>query len=217
LQEHKNAVFGILCKKLEKEGKIPFFDDALINLYRLLTMYFTNNPEFENHAFIGGEYKMPYSLKKGILLMGLWGAGKSYALEKVFWAYAKKFDGTEYNLMKTSDLIKDFQLKGLVGLDDYKRFGFTNDKYSGLYLDEIGAKPHIVKHYGTNYKPIEHFIDFRYTLFTDLKIKTHASTNLTLSEFKELYDPRIYSRMFEMFNIIHVNTSKDLRMNFEKI
>lgn len=204
-------------KKLAAMNRQPYFNDNLKHFYRLLTLYFSQNSDFENYSFTAKDYEIPYSLNKGLLVQGDYGVGKSFALEKIFKPFAQYTLQEGYRLLRCQDLITDFQLKGMEAIQKYEKLAFRNERHQHLYMDEIGAQPHEVKHYGTVYKPVEQFLFHRYNLFIDYHVKTHASTNLSINEFLELYDHRIYSRLFEMFNIIVLDTGLDLRLNFKKL
>ena len=66
-------------KELQKQNVEYIEDKYLIEIYNLLILYFSGSKEFENYSFITNTGKnIPYSLKKGLLLIGKTGRSKSF-------------------------------------------------------------------------------------------------------------------------------------------
>lgn len=193
-------------------------DDDIKRLYRLLTLYFTNNPDFELYSLNVSQGKIMYSLKKGILLIGPTGRSKSFCFEKVFRTFTNKhMPDKSFRCVNSQAIQMAFETEGVKALNSFRRSkAEVNDN---VYIDEIGMEELSVQHYGNKQSPLQTFLYERHRLFTstDGKYITHASSNLKLMDneqidFKKAYGDRIYSRLFEMFNIIITNGS-DLRIN----
>jgi len=96
----------------------------------------------------------------------------------------------------------------------YKNKTSDLSKYykSTWYFDDVG---HEKAAYNKD-ELMEDILFQRYHLFQNRGIKTHISTNFSLKLLKEKYGDYIYSRLFEMFNIIFVD-GVDRRKNKNKI
>lgn len=207
---------------LKKQGLEFILDEDLKRLYRLLTLYFTNNPEFETHSLAANDSKIPYSLKKGILLIGPTGRSKTFCFESIFKTFTRKYNpAARYRIVSSFALQQAFETDGVKAINAF-RTGARISSPENLYIDEIGAELLSVNHFGNKQNPVQSFLHERHRLYINshCEIKTHASSNLILNSpgkkgtnLKLFYGDRIYSRLFEMFNIIITNGS-DLRINF---
>jgi len=152
--------------------------------------------------------------------VGETGRSKTFSFN-IFNEFTKRFCPQENYMMLSAPEIETFF--GTVGQEaktKYLRYRFNREtedfkpvhvpRIRHVYIDEIGFEEAEIKHYGTRIKPMETVLFQRHKDFLKKGEKTHISTNLQPSAFKTRYSQRIYSRMFEMFNII--NTSGiDLR------
>jgi hypothetical protein len=202
----------------KQDSKLELKLDAEIKrLYRLLTLYFTNNPEFEENFLKVDGGKIPYSLSKGILLIGPTGRSKTFCFEKVFKFFTSNYiREKKYRVINSHAIQLAFEVNGLRALNAFRK-NDAND-YDNIYVDEIGIEEFSVQHYGNKQSPVATFLHERHRLFTAMGYVTHGSSNLVLNSkdrepnFREAYGERNYSRLFEMFNIIFI-TGNDLRIN----
>lgn len=195
-------------------------DDELKRLYRLMTLYFTDNPDFETYSLDSENGSIPYSLKKGILLIGPPGRSKTFCFESVFRTFTTHYNHeARYRIVSSYTIQQAFEQDGIRAINSF-RTGSRESSPENLYIDEIGAELLSVNHFGNKQNPVQSFLHERHRLFvsSQCRIKTHASSNLVLNSngkttnLKTFYGDRIYSRLFEMFNIIITN-GKDLRIN----
>jgi len=195
-------------------------DDEIKRLYRLLTLYFTDDIEFEKTNFETTKgTKMPFSLKKGILLVGTTGRAKTFCMERVFNAFISRYNKSKlYRIVNSYEIQIAFENEGTKAMSKFHSISFNSDagRYNNLYIDEIGAESSEINHYGNKIKPIEMLLHERHRALIATGAVTHASTNLSIIDFKNHYSPRIFSRLFEMFNIITL-TGNDLRVFYEKL
>jgi len=222
IQEVKHLM-ELQIKKIYPKSSLKI-DNDVTKLIDLTYKYFSGNKDFEKEYLQLKNGKIYYSLKKGLLLIGSTGRGKSLMMEKVYKFILKK----KYEDSKTSELtgvttrelykyrsvsaefIEDYFIKNqLKGFADFKR-----DYDDELYIDELGAENQQLNDYGLKYSPTVKILNFRYRLFVNQGIKTHASSNLDLKAFHKFYDFRLFSRLFEMFNVIIVN-GIDYRIGFK--
>lgn len=202
----------------KQDPKLELKLDAEIKrMYRLLTLYFTNNPEFETYYLKVDKGKILYSLFKGILIIGDTGRSKSFCFEKVFKLFTNQyFPEKKYRVINSHNIQLAFESNGLRALNAFRK-NDSND-YDNIYVDEIGIEEFSVQHYGNRQSPVSTFLHERHRLFTSMGYITHASTNLKINStdnepnLRDAYGERNYSRLFEMFNII-ITTGQDLRIN----
>lgn len=197
--EHEPIITRI-SRNIEPNFKVTEHNSDTL---KLLLMYFTRNPAFitklKDISGIEG------SFKKGIMLIGAVGTGKSLMF-RIFKEYTKVILGTNSFQMHTAiDIIDNVNVSGIEYLDKYSH-NFNEKKPYPIrcYIDDIAAKNEIIQHYGTKVNVIEQLLSLRYNLQQRYGTLTHASSNKYPNEFRALYDDRIADRMKEMFNIIEL-------------
>lgn len=141
--------------------------------------------------------------KKGILLMGGTGSGKTVLLKgfNKLLRYFSTVDRCEihYNYISSLKLASQFSIKGYEIFENsfYSGNGLVlpNITMCSLFVDDMGAEP-IVSNYGNSIIVTGELLMRRY----ENKKRTIATTNLNAESLREYYGERIYSRMKEMFN-----------------
>ena len=129
------------------------------------------------------------NLKKGIMLIGPFGVGKT-TIMKIMARLVQKHSG------KVFQMISCVQLKDLIqhhGMDHFER--------RPLILDEVGRETKIVKDFGTERKLFPEVIGMRYNKHA----WTMATSNYTLEDLGGMYGEYIKDRLTEMFNFIELN------------
>lgn len=153
--------------------------------------YFVSNDErFET--------ELGYSFKKGLLIRGISGLGKTHLV--------KCLQQNELNpililsMIEIADEIKD--------QGEYEiRLG--NNKI--VYLDDVGTEEPTINHYGTKISFFKNFIELVYLRNQNKTFnKLMISTNNSFSELEAKYGFRVRSRVKDMFNIIDVG-GEDMR------
>ena len=101
----------------------------------------------------------------------------------------------------TFDFIKD----GYEIIQRYSTFAYNNmttppSPYTFCF-DDLGAE-NALRYYGNQCNVMGEILLSRYDHFIDNHMITHATTNLSASEFESYYGNRVRSRMREMFNLI---------------
>lgn len=222
-KEASEKVLSFIKKELELQGKTLYLDDDIKKTYRMLTLYFSKNPMFEKYAFPTKNKNLPYSLKKGLLLLGTTGRSKTFIFKAFQKITPNIFHENSFRAINSTDIQLVFSKIGLEALAKYeysyfdtkdevmRRVTVSNSKTRDLYIDEIGFESPEIQFYGNIIKPMELVLFELHKLFMKGVSLTHASSNLTLEEFKERYTQRVYSRLFEMFNVI-TTEGQDLRL-----
>lgn len=157
-------------------------------LIKTLCFYLSHDERFET--------ELGYSFKKGLLIRGVSGLGKTYLVKCV--------ENNELNpiyIVSMLDIADEVRMEG-----EYEvRPGDRNI----TYIDDVGTEEATVNHFGTKINWFKNFIEkiyLRNKTFYNLMI----STNNSFAEIEEKYGFRVRSRVKDMFNIIDV-TGKDMR------
>lgn len=183
---------GIIIKKFAESSVEKFkIDETNKPIFKLLCQYFTQDPEFEQEG---------YSLKKGIMLFGNIGCGKT-TLMRLF----QKNVTNDY-VVKSCREVADAYAKN--GSDALYLYSNTLDVYAhehygqpkiGRCFDDLGTEKD-KKHFGNELNVMEDILLNAYD--NKMTGKIHLTTNLTGDEIGEVYGPRVKSRLREMCNII---------------
>lgn len=157
--------------------------------------------------------KRRLSLKKGILLTGPIGCGKTSLMTLVNFFLPPAL---QYHIKSTRETAFEFEKEGHKAIYRYSTKPVVpppNSPASGIYcFDDLGIEQP-QKYFGTSCNVMAEILLSRYDLFMKRGIPTHVTTNLSASELEEKYGNRIRSRMREMFNLVAFdNNSKDKRM-----
>lgn len=182
------------------------------------------NPNFKVHAedyeiifklliyFLKDEAsteKYNLSLRKGILLSGPVGCGKTSLMNLVKLTLPQE---QRYIVKSCREVSFEFIQDGYTVIRKYSTHSFNKDIPKTYCFDDLGTESNL-KYYGNDCNLLAEILLSRYDLFVNRKMLTHITTNLSSSEIEELYGERVRSRMREMFNLIAFNESaKDKRV-----
>lgn len=138
------------------------------------------------------------SLKKGLLIIGGCGIGKSLIVGS---ATSMIFDKNVFAQRTCDQVVNDFDTQGSNGLKRYKK--------QEWYFDDLGSENE-GKFYSKREDVFTSLLINRYELFVREGCRTVITTNFTPEKIGKRYGARIESRLYEMFNIIVVK-GDDLR------
>lgn len=164
-----------------------------------LCWYFSEDPRFETDPpppFLLSETP---SLKKGLLIIGPNGVGKTFAFEVFHRLYEFGFLKRFFSMTDTRTVASDVNRNGIDAVLRY----VPGDRL----FNELGSEP-VSKSYGTP-------IDAMYEIVFEREKrqgKTHFTSNLSSDEIAERYDFAILSRLRGMCNIIEFNPSDSADM-----
>ena len=147
-------------------------------------------------------YKYAELSKKGIMLVGGVGNGKTFAMQII----SQMFNIDFYPALDISEFYKkheEFPKPNMI---------FTNRAKWGrdIIIDDVGTEKTIVN-YGERTEVINDFIQKRYREFKEKHAITYISTNLSREAFIKRYSERVWSRIDEMCLIIDMTNCRDLR------
>lgn len=193
-----------LSMKLKKQYVSPTdqfrIDDDNREAVKLLCYYFTDDPRFEQDG---------RSLKKGLLLFGGVGVGKS-----VIMTLLQHNQKQSFRLISCFDVVTAFTSQS----QEERKYGenplarFCGDLHApisgnpfghrrlGICFDDLGLENPRAMFYGEAKNCMEEVLWTRHKSgeFT----KTHITTNLSGEELEKVYGARVRDRMKEMFNVI---------------
>jgi DNA replication protein DnaC len=159
-------------------------DDTML-LIKTLCFFLSRDPRFET--------ELGYSLKKGLIIRGVSGLGKTYLAQCV-----------SKNELNPVTIINMKEVERAVKAD-----GVFEPKAKGvLYLDDVGTEEPIINHYGTKVHWFKSFIELYY--LNQPFNRLILSTNISFAEIEERYTHRVRSRMKDMFNVVDI-VGEDLR------
>ena len=133
--------------------------------------------------------------KKGLLLFGQTGTGKTFAA-KIIAAFR------DINFFTSDDLMRIYQ-------SNKDSFWEIIDEKKDLIIDDLGAEP-TMNDFGMRFELFAQAITARHRLYEYRGIRTIITTNLSGQAIKERYSERIYSRLRQMCETINA-TGEDLR------
>lgn len=154
--------------------------------------------------------KMDIDLRKGILLSGPIGCGKTTLLRLMQGFPTKR---KNFTIISTRQIVSEFMQSGYEVLEKYSRGNFNQDVRSPkIYcFDDLGTET-TSKYFGNDCNVMAEILLTRYDLFKEKGIITHITTNLSATEIESQYGNRLRSRMREMFNLFgYEESSEDKR------
>lgn len=193
-----------LYNALKAEGKTPYIlDKTNREIYEILCQYFSNDPSFELDGI--------HSLKKGILLRGPIGCGKT-TLMRMFCVNTFR----PYEVISCRVIADNYSKNGSDALYNFSSLqpAYAHQNFGhkeiGICYDDLGTEEQ-KKNFGNEVNVMQ---DIIYKLYDNrLFGQFHCTTNLGSKEIEEIYGPRVKSRVFEMYNVISYPTSaKDWRI-----
>lgn len=179
-------------------------DDQNREVFNLLCLYFSDDPKFESYG---------YDLKKGIILSGPVGVGKTEML-RVFRLNKK----LPFHLISVYDIEEKCRTHGTHYFSTFTGFvpGLVNSKdffYSpvvGFAFDDVGRES-VVFDFGNKSDVVSKILQVRYLSKQNIPFTSlHITTNKTPAELESRYEYAVTSRLREMFNYI-VMSGKDRR------
>lgn len=142
------------------------------------------------------ETELGYSLKKGLLIRGISGLGKTFLAKCI-----SKNDYQPIAIISMLAIEKIIKKEG--------EYDLTFKPKGIIYLDDVGTEEATVNHYGTKVNFFKNYAELFY-LENQTYNKLIVSTNNSFDEIEARYGFRVRSRIKDMFNIIDID-GQDLR------
>lgn len=197
----KQEILKACDEKAAAKGKIWIWDAQTSWMVRNMMYYFANDERINDEGESG------WDLRKGILLYGNVGVGKTWLFE-VFRYIARKHlvaCGKNFKMNKCMDISKMHNTvrwkisKGIQLAPDEKLDRYMVDNWC---FDDFGEEPLEINDFGNKTVLMEDIILERDAHFAAGRYLTHATTNLSLEEIKERYGLRLFDRMMQMMNAV---------------
>ena len=160
--------------------KFEYNDDNMIAV-QALCYFLSNDSKFESD--------LGYDQKKGIILRGKYGVGKTHIVRCL-----------KDNNRRPISMYSMVSIKEKIANEGFHHIGSPKNI---IYIDDVGSEDLPLMHYGNKINWFKDFIEKRYYMnegFENIII----STNLSIKEMTEKYGERVTDRIAEMFNIIDV-------------
>ncbi len=150
--------------------------------------------------------KLKGNIKKGILIQGSNGSGKSFLFEILDRIYnnnnAKHWKIHFVEAIMLPEKYRRYISNPQIAANDLDFYEYYSK--GTILIDDLGAEKKL-KHFGNEVEIIDQMIQLRYNTFKKKGLKTFVTTNLSLEDIKERYGLRSYDRIFEMFNILQLS------------
>lgn len=179
-------VYGLMAWTSQYEcGKKLIVHDDNRHLIKSVCYFLADDERFET--------ELGYSFRKGLMLRGTPGLGKTHILKCV-----------EKNGLHPFKIVSMIEIA-----DEIKQEGEYNMPGGNVYIDDVGSEEPVINHYGTKINFFKSFLEDYYLRNTQYR-RLMISTNSGFNEIEEKYGFRVRSRIKDMFNIIDVK-GKDMR------
>lgn len=181
----------------EKNPNFRLSDDDK-NIYSMVLMYFNEDPRFE-------QISPSYTLKKGLLIRGNVGVGKTMMMKMVLDFSLARYKYRPFKIIPCHSLSTEFIKNGAetITKNTTNSFNYYSKKPVTICYDDLGAETLFSSHYSNKLNVMQMILMGRYEQFIEVGMKTFITTNLLREEMDELYGYRIRSRLREMCNDIH--------------
>ncbi len=169
-------------------------------IFKLLVYFLKDN---------AGAEKFNLSFRKGILLSGPVGCGKT-SLMNILRFFLKPEE--RFNMKPCRNVSFEFIQEGYSVIHRYSHQSYKYGVPVAWCFDDLGTENNL-KYYGNDCNVMAEILLSRYDLFVSSHMATHITTNLNSTEIEEIYGTRIRSRLREQFNLIAFSESaKDKRV-----
>lgn len=201
-----NKVFDFLIKKGKQDFGLHFnlMESDKATIIKLLAYFLKDEFICDKHQI---------QLKKGILLSGPVGCGKTTLMQLM--KYFNNQNQSTFIVKSCREISFEFIKEGYDVIQRYTKQSYYRNGNTELpkhyCFDDLGTENNL-KYYGNECNIMAEILLSRYDLFVSRKLITHLTTNLSASEIEASYGNRIRSRMRELFNLIAFdNISLDKR------
>ena len=190
---------------LESKGKelynpaFRIYPEDYETVFKLLVYFFRDTQNAEKYGI---------SLRKGIILIGPVGCGKTSLMNLVKFLLPQEY---RFAVKSCREISFEFIQDGYSVIRKYSNHSFTKDIPKTYCFDDIGTENNL-KYFGNDCNVMAEILLSRYDLFVSRRMLTHLTTNLDSNEIEDLYGTRVRSRLREQFNLIAFDCmSKDKR------
>lgn len=153
-------------------------------------------------------FQLGVNLKKGILLSGPIGCGKTSLMNLMKYLTPPEF---KFSIKPCRDISFEFIQDGYNVIHKYSKGQLYKSEPKIYCFDDLGLENNL-KYFGNECNVMAEILLSRYDIYISKRIQTHITTNLSASEIEAQYGNRVRSRMRELFNLVAFdNGVKDKR------
>ncbi|TRW99014.1 AAA family ATPase [Flavobacterium gawalongense] len=153
-------------------------------------------------------FQFNININKGIMLSGPVGCGKTSLLNLM--KYLTPIEH-KFFVKPCRDISFEFIQDGYEIIHKYSKGKLYQSEPKIICFDDLGTENNL-KYFGNECNVMAEILLSRYELFTNKKLQTHITTNLSATEIENQYGNRVRSRLREMINLIaYEKTIKDKR------
>ncbi len=192
MENFNNSILTGHQNRVEVLARLKMPNWEKTEIYDILTEYFAGAPEFEARS-------KSYDLKKGLLIVGDVGTGKTAAM-RIFRQLMSANAEKSFQMTSTRQVIRNYTIDGAKVMN--KLGSYCKDV---IYFDDLGLEEVNSKMYGNSANVMSEVLLDRYEIFVYDNIKTYATSNLGADELEKIYGKRVRDRMREMFNFVIIN------------
>ncbi len=175
------------------KGKALIEDEFRMPLIKAICFRLSNDPRFET--------ELGYSFKKGLIIRGLPGIGKSFPIQML-----------ADNPINRIQIITMAEItQSVIDEGEFRKINFGDHQI--VYFDDVGTEwdgIEKIKHYGSEINWFKTYIEEFYAKYTGAFHRLMFTTNDSFDVLQDKYGYRVRSRLAEMFNLIDVH-GNDLR------
>jgi len=165
-------------------------DDVNKTTVKSVCQYFANDSDFE-------KIKEGYSLKKGLMIIGPAGTGKTHLMRNF-----QNNPRCSFSLIKCSKVSTDFSEYGRESLKNYSYcYDSSMRCYKSKCFDDLGVED-IGIHFSDRCDTMLNVLLDLYDNARNSYCLIHVTSNLTPPQLEERYGTRLASRFKEMFNVL---------------
>lgn len=183
-----NYIYNLIAwTSLNVYGKKLILNDLNKSYIKAICYFFSNDIRFET--------ELNFSFKKGLMIRGISGLGKTYIPKCI-----------ENNELKPLSIFSMIDIS-----EEIKNSGGYDLQTARLtYLDDVGTEEPTINYFGTKINWFKNFIEMYYLQNRPFE-RLIISTNCNGQQLEDKYGFRVRSRTREMFNVIDVQ-GNDMRI-----
>lgn len=171
-----------MCRKVNGSPLVE--NETSLPLIKALSFRFGKDPRYET--------ELGYSFKKGLIIRGGVGLGKSFLVSLI-----KDNPVNKVQIITMPEVDRQIKENG-----EFR--GINYSKYETIFLDDVGKQTSEINHYGTVSNWFKTFIEHYYANSPFHFHRLIISTNDSFEQMEKMYGKHVRDRMREKFDVINI-------------